>query len=169
VWLALERLLRDESIEQNVEYWRDRGTYYVRVPWQLYLLALAARLRYYRSFATYAGQTRLRSILTQVIQGGFRYPHSGEMISSRTNAILYDVLGRIQSETRRYQLVSPVYWIDRLRTSTLFRRVLGAAALLLIVYSVWQWIDRGADLGALAGDFLGPALIALVALWTKKR
>ncbi|MEX0715160.1 MAG: hypothetical protein WD066_01165 [Planctomycetaceae bacterium] len=48
MWNSLERLLRDENIEQNVEYWRDDRTFYVRVPWQLYLLALAARLRYYR-------------------------------------------------------------------------------------------------------------------------
>ncbi len=169
IWSALDRLLRDESIEQNVEYWRNQKTLYVRVPWQLYLLALAARLRYYRSFATFAAQTRLRSIISQIKQGTFRYPHSGDMVSSRTNGVAYDILGRIHGELRRDRWVSPVYWVDRLRGSTWLRRILGLGAVGLIGYSIWEWVRSGPNAADLGTEFVGPAIIALLALWSKKR
>lgn len=169
MWSDLERLLRGENIEQNVEYWRGAQTFYVRVPWQLYLLALAARLRFYERFSAYAATTRLSSLLSQIEEEKFRYPHSGDKASSRTNAIAYEVLGRIRSELQRHIMVIPIYWFDRARGSTWLRRILVFAAFGLILWSIGSWLRGGADVAELATEFVGPAILALLALWSKKR
>jgi hypothetical protein len=47
LWRRLEPLLA-QDLETNIEYSRRNANYYVRVPWQLYLICTAARLDPYR-------------------------------------------------------------------------------------------------------------------------
>lgn len=91
------------------------------------------------------------------------------MVSSRTNAIAFDIFGLIQAELRRTGVICPVYWIDRLRSSRWLRGALWAGAVVLILCSVWIWVKQGADLSDLAANFIAPAVLAILALWSKKR
>jgi len=167
IWRQLESLL-DNDIEQNIEYSRDREHYYVRVPWQLYLLALAAKLAPKRRFASRAAQARLKSILTAVNSPvGFTYPHSGLRVSSRTNAILYDVFSAIEKQLERtYQvLLVPAQAIDLLRTFLSSRWVRFAAvlgSLVVIILSLYSWYNRGGDIGELAPELLAGFLLLLI-------
>jgi len=121
-WKRTWRLLGYENVEQNVEYWNGVTTYYLRVPWQLYLLALAARLKF-RRFATRAAQTRLCSIVNSIHNNQFRYPLSGNMISSRTNAIAYDVCSNIMKERRRDRGIYFRVLLDQVKTSNWVRYI----------------------------------------------
>lgn len=168
LWSGLEKLLGDD-LEQNVEYWRESRTYYVRVPWSLYILALAARHDFWK-FGSNAAQARLSSILKDANEGGFRYPYSGRMLSSRTSAILYDVLGNIARDANRL-LINPIWLIDRVRSaisSALFRVPVGLVAGGYTVYSAYCWMQQGTH-ADLAPEFVAPALTSAFMLLVKSR
>lgn len=99
-WEKLSPLLF-QDLEANIEYLsagRPRVSY-VRVPWQLYLIACAAQLAPYRCFASPRAQGRLEHVVYQVMEnGGLVYPHSGSIPSTRTNSILFEALGDIQRQ-----------------------------------------------------------------------
>ncbi|MBS0264125.1 MAG: hypothetical protein JSS02_19470 [Planctomycetes bacterium] len=170
IWNRMERLIRGEHLEQNVEYWRSQHTFYVRVPWQLYLLALAARLSFYKRFSTFGAQLRLKSIIDDVLAGKFRYPHSGVMISSRTNAIAFEVLGHVQAEMRRKRVVSPLIWLDQVRTSSTLRWTVSICGVGLVVWSIIHWSNapNGVDLAEVAPNFIA-SIVAWLALWARRR
>jgi hypothetical protein len=158
IWRKLEPLL-NADIEQNIEYWRRQETFYVRVPWQLYLLALAARLRFYTCFGSVAAQRRLMAIVSSINGEGFRYPHSGSMVSSRTNAIALDVLGLIREAWRpqRGIGITLFYAYDTLRHvlgSRYLRLPVRLCAAVFFLWAIYQWANHG----TLAE--VGPELIA---------
>lgn len=167
LWRSLESVL-DSDIEQNIEYSRDREHYYVRVPWQLYLLAVAAKLAPNRRFASRAAQRRMNAIKNAVMSPeGFTYPHSGARISARTNAILYEVFSTIERELDKIWqgLLVPFYAIDRIRSFLSSRGVRWFAvgvALFLSMLSLSSWYTRGGQLGELAPELLGALLILLL-------
>lgn len=171
LWQRLEPLLRTESIEQNAEYWRlsTRRTYYVRVPWQLYLLALSARVRT-RRFAGKAAQARMRDIVSSMTKGQFRYPHSGKMISSRANAIAYEVLGHARSEMERSGIFGAYVWLDRARSWGGWRYGAFLFATALTGLSLWMWLaNEGAkQLIDLAPNFFS-SLVIYILLWSRRR
>jgi len=168
LWDRTVRLLALESIEQNVEYWRESETLYVRVPWQLYMLALASRLRFYRRFSTTAAQFRLREITTALMEKRFRYPHSGKRTSSRTTSIALEVCMHLVGEIRRQEwIVKAFVFVDRFRTSRILRWGSGVGAALLALWSVYQWwFSPDSSFGNLAPEFIGPVLIGIL-LWSK--
>jgi hypothetical protein len=172
MWRRLERLL-DDDIEQNVEYSRGDKHFYVRVPWQLYLLALASRLAPNRRFASRSAQSRLESIIQSVNStAGFLYPHSGLRISSRTNAILYDVFSTIEKQLEHEILLTPAYMIDRVRSavsSTVFRSVVSLIAILIISKSIYAWYEKGGgSISDLAPNFLASVCILLLSIGKSK-
>ena len=162
-WRALEPLL-DEDVEQNLEYWHGKDTHCVRVPWQLYLLALASEHSLWR-FASFRAQRRLGAILLALQQAGFRYPYSGRYMSSRTYAIAFDVLDAIRKRTRKLTRLQVAYGLDRIRTFVGAGWVRGAAAVVaigLIAYSTFQWQKTG-NLAELAPDFIANVVVLLLA------
>jgi hypothetical protein len=167
LWGRLSSLLKYEDVEQNIEYECPPEHRYVRVPWQLYLLALAARLAPFRSFSAYSVQSRLRSILTAATSpAGFLYPHSGDKVSARTNAILYEVLGTIERCLREISwMLVPGVVVDFLVNSRL--TALAARALALVVggLSILAWLRSGGpDLAELAPDLLSAVLLFLLSV-----
>ena len=75
------------------EYVAGGRTFYVRVPWQLYLLAaLVARHGSMWQFGSSRSQSFLDKLLSKIEGDGLRYEPSGRYLSSRTNGIAYDVL-----------------------------------------------------------------------------
>ena len=171
LWQRLEPLLRTESIEQNAEYWRlaTRRTYYVRVPWQLYLLALAARIRT-RRFAGKAAQARMRDIVSSMTKGQFRYPHSGKMISSRANAIAYEVLSHARGEMERSVVFGAYVWLERVRSWRGWRVGAFIFATAFVGLSLWMWsANEGTkQLIDLAPNFFS-SLIIYILLWSRRR
>lgn len=143
LWRSLEPLL-EQDLESNLEYTRRENEYlYVRVPWQLYLIASAARLRPFRRFAS-ASATRRLSVITKSIQAeeGFSYPHSTDRLSSRTYGTIYDVLSKIQSLHRRAFRSQTALAFDKLRRflgSKWVTLVLGLAAIGFFAASYLSW------------------------------
>ena len=167
MWRQLESLL-DRDIEQNIEYSRDREHYYVRVPWQLYLLASSAKLAVKRRFASRAAQRRVNEIVNAINSPeGFTYPHSGVRVSSRTNAILYDVFSTIEKQLERtwQVLLMPAQVVDLIRTFLSSRGVRWSAAgvaVILIGVSLYSWYSRSGNIGDLAPEFLAAIVLLLV-------
>ena len=163
IWKRVERLL-DEDIEQNIEYWHEDRTFYVRVPWQLYLLALIARHNFYWIFSGYVVQRMLVRIVNQVNDGGFRYPHSGQMLSSRTNAILFEVLTIVAAEWRARAVFIPVRIWDAIVRSRLVRIALPLLAVAAILWTVilW-WYTPGHSFGELGPHAVWALLAFLLA------
>lgn len=170
--LERHRSLLVEDIEQNIEYWYGSKTYYVRVPYQLYLLALTARYSF-RRFCSVAAQGRLRAILAAVEGSGFRYPNSGEMLSSRTNAILFEVLGRLQAELHEGRHSSLWVAADEVRTfigSPKVAKVLSFSVLAMMAYCVYLWATWTArpPIATLAPSFVNAFLFWILRLGKKK-
>lgn len=166
-WRSLEPLLA-EDIEQNVEYWHEKDTHYVRIPWQLYLLALASEYSLWR-FGGFRAQRRLRAVMTALQSGSFKYPYSGKYVSSRTHAVAYDALATIRSRTRGTGMLRLINSIDRIRVfagSRIMRAVLTGLVLVIILCSVVQWFHTG-KLADVAPELLA-SFLALVLGWARK-
>jgi hypothetical protein len=165
-WSRLSPLL-NQDVEANIEYLTDKINY-VRIPWQLYLLAAAAHLSPYRRFASASAQRRLKSIIQSVLaSGGLLYPHSGRDLSSRTNAILFDVLNKMDDElTIRRLPLTPFVWIERFKSaiaSRPFRYSVRAVVLGLIVFAVVRWsTSHSKSIADLAPELLSSALLILL-------
>lgn len=166
VFKKIWRLKKHELVvdqEQNVEYWlRNSRTCYVRIPWQIYLLALTSHYGFTLAFSSAVAQTAIKRLTTKVCNGGFVYPHSGRETSARTNAILYEVFGRIiEVTTHRKPSLLPrlpeLYWnVARSRWAKIG---ISLAALVVVVLAIHDWVQKSdtgwADLGPeVAGDFL---------------
>jgi hypothetical protein len=104
IWDNTHSLL-DDDLEQNVEYlYKGQQSCYIRVPWQLYMLSLVEIYGFKWKFSSTSIQNILRGILSRVLNGGFRYPNSGRMVSARTNAILFEVLSTIEDALQHKSL-----------------------------------------------------------------
>ncbi len=165
-WLRLSPLL-NQDLEANIEYLTSKINY-VRIPWQLYLLGAAAHLSPYRRFASAKAQRRLRSILDSVqAAGGLLYPHSGRDLSTRTNAILFDVLNQIDNELKiRHLPLRPFIWVEALKSfvgSRPFQYCIRVIVLALIVYAVVRWsMSSTKNVSDLAPELLSSALLILL-------
>lgn len=165
-WPRLSPLL-NQDLEANIEYLASKINY-VRIPWQLYLLGAAAHLSPYRRFASASAQRRLRSVLESVQKkGGLLYPHSGRDLSSRTNAILFDVLNKIDGELAIRRLpLKPFVWIEAFKSaiaSRPFRYTVRIIVLCLIAYVIVRWFLSGSkSIADLAPELLSSALLILL-------
>ncbi|MCA1706967.1 MAG: hypothetical protein LC808_28355 [Actinobacteria bacterium] len=176
-WTYVEVLL-DFDLEANIEYarpdqrlagTRERGQhFYVRVPWQLYLIGAAVSLG--RPFRKYRIHRRLRSVLAEAgSERGFYYPHSGRRLSSRTYGILFEVVERIgRAQPRSGVAVRAVLAADRTRialTTTVGRWSLVAVGASALVVATVVLVRSGEDLGeAIAAGIVAEVLAALVLL-----
>lgn len=163
-WHRLEPLLGDD-LEQNIEYWDGGETRYVRIPWQLYLLALASHYRVHRRFSSLAAQTKLVHILDMVKDDNYLYPYSGKFLSSRTYAILYEVLETIHRNVEHRRLFPLFllwdYAVRLLRTKT--ARILVAVLCILVLFYIgyrWYLIRNEGDYSAIFLSIIAVLLLA---------
>ena len=148
----------NSDIEQNIEYPYNTRHFYVRIPWQLYLLAISNKLSYRYSSKVYYF-SRLHSILEQTSEEGFKYLHSGKHISSRTNAILFDVIEHLKRDRKNIIAITILNFFDKVLNflrNKYVKYFLNFIGLLVIVASFFLW--RGEDKDLLAD--LAPAFIA---------
>ena len=119
------------------------SSYYVRIPWQLYMVALASRHDYFLKFYRPIISRYLDRILKSVQGKGFYYPHSTPQLSSRTYAILYEVFGQINDRIsekgyhalwerlfRVRQVVSQILW------SKWTKSIVMCVALFMVIQSI---------------------------------
>jgi hypothetical protein len=166
-WRSLETLL-EQDLEANIEYSFDDRNYYVRVPWQLYLIASSAHLRPYRIFSSSRLRRRFQSVLHAAKGTGFVYPHSGERISARTNAILFDALDLIHADvTKNTWLQGAGIVSDRVRLALGSKAVSAFGVLFALAvagYSIARWVAERRSIADLAPELLAAVLIFLLAL-----
>ncbi|MBL8876340.1 MAG: hypothetical protein JNM86_11150 [Phycisphaerae bacterium] len=171
IWISRGPAL-SELTEQNIEYIADNKNCYVRVPWQLYLLALAARIRPYKAFGSATAQKQLDSILDSINKhDGFRYPNSGKLLSARTNGILYEVLGHIQQDTKNRSWLaqaSGIQWIRATLARSFVRVPLALAATGLVLWAGWGWWHKPERSISEFFPDLAASLIAWLALLGKR-
>jgi hypothetical protein len=162
-WLRLSPLL-NQDLEANIEYVTSKINY-VRIPWQLYLIAAAAHLSPYRRFPSAKAQRRLRSILESVqATGGLLYPHSGRDLSSRTNAILFDVLDQIDDELKIRRLpLRPFILLEAIKSivaSRVFQYTVRTLVFALVVYAIVRWFSSDqTNVGDLAPELISSVLL----------
>ena len=167
-WTVLEQTFT-EDLEQNLEYSHKGENHYVRVPMQLYLLALACDYGQWK-FASLRAVRRLDAVVAAVEESSFKYPYSGEFLSSRTNAIAYEVLGIIEEKLRTLRFVQLASRADSFRVtlgSWRFRMAAATAAVVVVGAAIWRWSGENPTIGQLAPGLINAALVAILAMARK--
>ncbi|KAA6336739.1 hypothetical protein EZS27_015121 [termite gut metagenome] len=140
IWASDFAFMKND-MEQNIEYPYNTRHFYVRIPWQLYLLAISNKLSIkYSSKVSYFA--RLNSALKQANNEGFKYLQSGKNISSRTNAILFDVLEHIKEEREKSLLIYVLNYYDKFINflqKKYVKKFFNVVGLCLIIYSFYLW------------------------------
>jgi hypothetical protein len=162
----------NEDTEQNIEYWNEDNHYYVRIPWQLYMLALTSKFSSW-NFAKRNSQKRLNSIYTNCInKDGFRYRYSGPYFSVRTHSIIFETLERIRENLKKnalYRFYNVLDHIHAFFASKGFRISVSIVSILLAGYIIYNWGQKGKfDLKQLGPEITGPILIWLILLGKKR-
>ncbi len=166
IWEKRKSLLAEE-FEQNVEYSYKKQKYcYIRVPCQLYLIALSTFYDFNWAFSSTIVQRKLKKILKKVTSAGFIYPHSGKRISARTNAILFNVLTITEEKLNHKKLF---FWgnargkiIDILRSKPT-RFITGAILFFSLIIIIWRWYSTG-NISELGPGLIGAAWISLLTI-----
>lgn len=168
LWSRLSSLM-SLDLETNAIYQRGNDHLFVGVPWQLYLLAVASLLRPYRVYASAAAQGRLVAVVHACTgETGFVYPFSENRSASRTNAILYDVLKQIETQSRKYPLLDVFHGVDRGRavlSGPAFSYAAIAAGAAFAGFATLRWArSPGTSISELGPHFLAAGVIALLGL-----
>jgi hypothetical protein len=174
IWGQTEPLL-GYPVEYNVEYTSTdlNDNLYVRIPWQLYLIAITRRLPPRRRYASRAIQDRLNQVTAAVATPeGFSYPHSGTRISARTNAVIYDVTAEL-AQRGQPPYLSPLLWLDQARLvagSRPVRALITTTVIGLLSFTILHWVTSPAfsfvDVGP---NLAASALLAVLALGRNRR
>jgi hypothetical protein len=174
IWKSQYCTLTD-NYEQNIEYWFGAHHEYIRIPWQLFLLSITSKISVFKFYSLKA-QSILSSIIETAKQSNFKYPYSGHYISTRTNAILYDVLTDIDNNISNDLAYQALYYtsvvIDKIREffgSAIVRYFLSAVGLIMAFLSIKEWyIDKDSSFKDFASEFIGWIAIGLILLGKKK-
>lgn len=170
IWKSNYRIFNDD-IEQNVEYWNEGEHFYIRIPWQLYLLALSSKFSAW-NFSSVDAQKRLNSIYENCVnRDGFLYTYSGPYQSVRTHAIIYEVLNKIRENLKSGFWYTIFNWVDQLRellSSKIFKFITSILSILLSCYIVYKWITN-CNISDLGPELLGAVLIWLILLSKEKK
>jgi hypothetical protein len=171
LWKAfMERLaprLR-EPTEINYEFTLGNHYYYVRVPWQLYLLSCAALTSPLRLvFNRHVRRVLMDGIAALASPAGYIYPASGHMRSTRTYSILMDTLWRLDHALNAAGYVAPISMAANLGVRLVYSRTVTWAALLGALaiggLSLWSWMfDQKAFLSAVGPELFSAGLLATV-------
>ncbi|MBS1660211.1 MAG: hypothetical protein JST68_04080 [Bacteroidetes bacterium] len=131
----------DSHIEQDVEYWNEHDeSFNVRIPWQLYLIALSAHLDG-KKFSDPRIQKLLEGIYCSVKEKQqFKYGYSGKYMSTRTLSILYESLTIVKDNYKPNILYSGYYMsgviFDKL--SMKWVRLVSLGIFILAVFYIWH-------------------------------
>jgi hypothetical protein len=160
----------DINLEQNIEYPFEYEHFYVRVPWQLYFLALTSRYSP-RYFTKKACRVRVKDLGSLIEGKGFRYIQSGNLLSTRTNAILFDILSfidRYQKKNIRYHVFSAIndviWFFNRKWVKTILTIIIFCG----IFFSIYKWVNNSnSKFEDLAPEFIG-YFVSLLLIFTKR-
>jgi hypothetical protein len=164
---TLRPQLRDRA-EANYEYMLGNRQYYVRIPWQLYLIEGAAICHPLSILFT----SDIRSTLLDAIQAistneGYVYRAFGHMKSTRTYGMLMNTLWRVdaQLDSSRYvaRLSSVANWATRIiySNSVSWLLLCGAVAMALLGIRAWL-IGATGDFGAIGAEITAALLLGLI-------
>ncbi|WP_139361936.1 hypothetical protein [Hymenobacter sp. CRA2] len=137
----------ESHIEINLEYWFAGKHEYVRIPWQLYLIALTAKLNP-EFFSKNVVQKRLSEIIIESQTIGFKYPQSGIYVSSRTSSIVYECLNNVSSSLGKsyvYDFYSAKDSVQGFFTNKWIKRLLVATVLLVLCYGLYAYLTTTLD------------------------
>jgi hypothetical protein len=171
LWRDLYGELRAElrrPSELNYDFPVGNAMQYVRVPWQLYLIAGACRCR--PSSIIFARD--LRAALLGCIKAvgsveGYFYPAFGPLKSTRTYSIAMDTLVRVEGSLSSYRYLARLSVAANIGTRILYSRALSAfalaGALALVGVAVAEWLS-GTDQpwAALGPELAGGAALGLI-------
>ncbi|MCX4472013.1 hypothetical protein OOK41_17145 [Micromonospora sp. NBC_01655] len=174
VFDGLWRLLRrdmDRPREINVDFFDGDRQNFVRVPWQLHLATTAAMLRPYRRYLSGDVQRPLQQIAADVLEErGFRYPESGEHLSTRTYGILYDTFSQLSGRTGArghpdnivLRVISSVDTPLRMGRR-LLRLTAALLAAIVLAAGLWSWAEEATrSWSDLAPNFISSAVLAVL-------
>jgi hypothetical protein len=153
--------------EANYEYTVGKRQYYVRIPWQLYLVELTVRLHpTSRFFHSYVQDHLLRVIAAVDSPDGFRYPASGSALSTRTYGtvcnLFREIRDRLSSVPRMRmasQLINNVTRLAYSRTAAIVLWLL-ISAVVVITTAQW-WADDRSSAAELTPNFLATFVLVL--------
>lgn len=176
IWKLLAPLLR-EDVEQTVEYLHRSDSFYVRIPWQLYLIALVAKLRPYILFHRPIVYDYLNRTLVSFEKGDFFYAHSSPHPSARTYAIAYECLSHVQQALQDMIFIPPLMLARRIRlviggfvTHWLARTVFGLTSAIFVVYCIVTAIqDDGFKFNELGLGFISSIVLMIYVFSTREQ
>ncbi|WP_030467193.1 hypothetical protein [Lentzea aerocolonigenes] len=153
--------------EANYEYTVGKRQYYVRIPWQLYLVELTVRLHpTSRFFHSYVQDHLLRVIAAVNSPDGFRYPASGSALSTRTYGtvcnLFHEIRGRLSSVPRMRmasQLINNATRFAYSRTAAIVLWLLISAV--VVITTVQWWADDRSSAAELTPNFLATFVLVL--------
>ncbi len=175
LWLRLKDKLA-EPRESSIDLLGDHDRDFVRVPWQIHLIADAWLVRPIRRYLASSTQAALNQIVSGVLGEGFRYPDSGPYVSTRTYGYIYGMLSIIGSHGNvvgRGDLTWGSTLISALGVVRKRHRVIqgtlwaGAVTVVAAATLIWMRSDDF-SIGDLAANFVAGGVIALMA-WTTRR
>jgi hypothetical protein len=155
--------LRDAA-EANYEYTLGNRQYYVRIPWQLYLIEGAAICRPLSIVFT----SDIRSTLLDAIQAvntsdGYIYRAFGHTKSTRTYGILMDTLWHVDHQLDSSRYVSGLAALANWGTRVVYARsvswILLIAAIALAALGVRAWLANSSGPFAAIGAEITAALL----------
>jgi hypothetical protein len=170
LWRELFEMLRGElrqRTESNYEFRIGLGMQYVRVPWQLYLIAGAC---WCRPSSIVFGR-EMRAALLDCIEAvgsveGYFYPAFGAMKSTRTYGIAMDTLWRVQDSLTKFRYVARLSVAANIATRIIYSRAASvlalAGALALTGVALAEWVTgSGLPWAALGPELAGAALLGV--------
>jgi hypothetical protein len=177
LWRILYRHL-DTPREANVDFFDGDRQNFVRVPWQLHVVTCSAAIRPYRRYLSGEAQRTLQAVVCGVLDDdGFRYPESGEHLSTRTYAYIYDSLSLILG--RRGGRYRPELLIAHLVTATdrpmrialrLGRWALAIGAGAILVAGLAGWVRDGSpSVSGLAPNFVSAGVLLALSWFLRSR
>jgi hypothetical protein len=136
----------DTHIEQDIDYWSiDDDNFNIRIHWQLYLIALSSHLNSFK-FSSVKTQRLLKTIVYKInTTKEFKYPYSGNHMSARTLAVLFETL----KETSKYYKENFIYktlnFYDKVVYILRIRWVLQIFLLILLSAITFFWYKATND------------------------
>ncbi|WP_319479734.1 hypothetical protein [uncultured Draconibacterium sp.] len=156
----------NNSFEQNLEYHGNDEHHYVRIPWQLYYLAITSKLSKWSFLNRYA-QKRLKELQDKLLNGGFKYDFSGEHLSSRTYSIIEESLIKIEQNVPNSLLIKTAKIFNFIKPYLLY--LVYVIVIIFMIFSIYKAVTNDFNLGDLAPEFVGYFVILLLSVNRKRK